>query len=64
MEDHEVSRKQMVQALVSMGFPVTEQAVGKWCRGESVPSPSHQAVIAKVLRTRAHLLFPIVMDAA
>lgn len=62
MEDHEVSRKQMVAALAELGFRVSEQAVGKWCRGESVPSPMHQAAIAKVLRTRAHLLFPVTLD--
>lgn len=59
-----MNRKALITALNDLGYPVTEQAVGKWMRGESAPSPTHQAAIGAVLRIPPHLLFPITLDAA
>lgn len=64
MEAADVSRKALVVALGELGCPVTEQAVGKWMRGECAPATRHQAAIAKTLRMPAHLLFPISMEMA
>lgn len=58
----EVSRKALMRSLAELGHPVSEQAVGKWMRGECAPRTSHQAAIAKTLRIPAHLLFPITME--
>jgi hypothetical protein len=41
------------------GFKVSRQAVYMWLKGDTAPSPESQAVIAKVLGTRSHLLFPV-----
>jgi transcriptional regulator with XRE-family HTH domain len=59
-----MTRKALVAALNDLGYPVSEQAVGKWMRGESAPSPTHQAAIGAVLRIPAHLIFPIILEAA
>lgn len=51
--------KQFVHELNAAGLDVSRQAVDCWLRGTKAPSPESQAVIAKVLRTAPHLLFPV-----
>lgn len=53
-----MTRKQLQRALEAEGLEVSLQAIGYWLKGDTAPRAHHQAVIAKVLKTRAHLLFP------
>jgi DNA-binding XRE family transcriptional regulator len=50
--------KQLHRALLEHDVDVSTQAIYSWLKGETAPRPETQAVIAEVLRTRAHLLFP------
>lgn len=59
-----ISRKDLVHRLSILGVSVSEQAVGYWCRGETSPTPKHQAAIAHVLRVPVHVLFPVTFTAA
>jgi transcriptional regulator with XRE-family HTH domain len=54
-----MSRKALRLRLAELGVNVTEQAIGCWLRGETSPRPSHQAVLAAVLRVPVRRLFPI-----
>lgn len=45
--------------LAEAGCKVSRQAVDQWLSGETSPLPHHQAVVARVLRTAPHLLFPV-----
>lgn len=44
--------------LAQAGLEVSRQAVECWLAGKYAPSVENQAVIAKVLRTAPHILFP------
>lgn len=63
MVEHDISRKQLVQEFARLGHPVSEQAVGAWLRGEYAPRQIHQAVFARIVRTPAHLIFPVSIEA-
>ena len=52
--------KQLHRALLDRGVDVSTQAIYSWLKGDTAPKPETQAAIADVLRTRAHLLFPVV----
>lgn len=54
--------KQFRHELSLAGLEVSRQAISQWLAGETSPRPHHQAVIASVLRTSVHRLFPV--DAA
>lgn len=51
--------KQFKYELALVGLEVSRQTVQNWLSGRVAPSPENQAVIAKVLRTAPHLLFPV-----
>jgi len=57
-----VDIKRFHLALQASGGKATRQAVDQWLAGLTAPTPENQAVVAKVLRTAPHLLFPV--DAA
>lgn len=51
--------KQFHRLLLDAGVDVTTQAIYSWKKGQTAPKPETQAVIARVLGTRPHLLFPV-----
>lgn len=63
MVEHGLTRKVVVQRFAELGHPVSEQAVGAWLRGEYAPRQVHQAVFARIVRTPAHLIFPVTIEA-
>ena len=57
--DGRLDYKRFQHELAEAGCKVSRQAVSQWLAGETAPSPENQAVIAKVLRTAPHLIFPV-----
>lgn len=53
------TEKQLRHELAASGLRVSRQTVQNWLTGRAAPSPENQAIIAKVLRTAPHLLFPL-----
>lgn len=54
----QVTRKELRQRLATLGISVSEQAVGYWVRGETLPNVIHQHAIAKALGATHRSLFP------
>jgi hypothetical protein len=54
-----VDHKRLHRAVVEAGGRATRQAVEQWLAGKTSPTPENQAVIAKVLRTAPHFIFPV-----
>lgn len=52
--------KEFHRLLLAQDVDVSTQAIYSWLKGDTAPRPESQAVIAQVLSTRAHLLFPVV----
>ncbi len=55
---HGWTPKRFHRELTAAGVEVSKQALYRWLSGATSPAIDHQIVIAKVLRTTHHLLFP------
>lgn len=58
-DNGKVDTKRFHLALQAAGGKATRQAVDQWLTGATSPTPENQVVVAKVLRTAPHLLFPV-----
>lgn len=58
LEMNDLTVKQLHRCLLDRDVDVSTQAIYSWLKGDTAPRPETQAVLAEVLRTRAHLLFP------
>jgi hypothetical protein len=57
--DGKPDARRLHAAVVAAGGKASRQAVQQWLAGSTAPTPENQAVVARVLHTAPHLLFPV-----